>query len=58
MDAPLSNDDIHFVMKSENGFRGVCSYDLLPSLKHGQFCVVNRDYILLVWELQRADTTG
>ena len=26
------------------------SYDLLPNLKHGQFCVVNTDNILPVWD--------
>ena len=30
MDVPLSNEDIHQALKSENGFRGVYSYDLLP----------------------------
>ena len=48
MDVPLSNEDIHQALKSENGFRGVYSYDLLPNLKQGQFCVVNIDNILPV----------
>ena len=50
MDVPLSNKDIHHALRSENGFRRVFSYDLLPSLKHGQFCVVNTDNILPVWD--------
>ena len=50
MDVPLSNKDIHQALKSENGFRGVYSYDLLPNLRRGQFCVVNTDNILPVWD--------
>ena len=50
MDVPLSNEDIHQALKSENGFRGVYSYDLLPSLRRGQFCVVNTDNILPAWD--------
>ena len=50
MDVPLSNEGIHHALRSTNGFRGVYSYDLLPSLKHSQFCVVNRDNILPVWD--------
>ena len=50
MDVPLSNEDIHQALKSENGFRGVYSYDLLPNLRRGQFCVVNTDNILPVWD--------
>ena len=45
MNVPLSNQDIERALRGENGFRGVYSYDLLPSLKHGQFCVVNTDNI-------------
>ena len=46
MDVPLSNEDIKRALRGENGFRGgggVYSYDLLPSLRRGQFCVVNTD---------------
>ena len=50
MDVPLSNEDIHQALKSENGFQGVYSYDRLPNLKQGQFCVVNTDNILPVWD--------
>ena len=50
MNVPLSNQDIERALRGENGFRGVYSYDLLPSLKHGQFCVVNTDNILPVWD--------
>ena len=50
MDVPLSNEDIHQALKSENGFRGVYSYDLLPNLRRGQFCMVNTDNILPVWD--------
>ena len=50
MVVPLSNEDIHQALKSENGFRGVYSYDLLPNLRRGQFCVVNTDNILPVWD--------
>ena len=50
MDVPLSNEDIHHALRSENGVRGVHSYDLLPSFMHGQFCGVNTDNILPVWE--------
>ena len=41
MNVPLSNEDIERALRGENGFRGVYSYDLLPNLKQGQFCVVN-----------------
>ena len=40
MNVPLSNEDIERALRGENGFRGVYSYDLLPNLKQGQFCVV------------------
>ena len=54
MDVPLSNEDIKRALRGENGFRGgggwgVYSYDLLPSLRRGQFCVVNTD-VFPVWE--------
>ena len=51
MNVPLSNQDIERALRGENGFRGVYSYDLLPNLKQGQFCVVNTDNILPVWDL-------
>ena len=50
MDVPLSNEDIHHALRSENMFRRVYSYDLLPSLRHSQFCVVNTDNFLPVWD--------
>ena len=50
MNVPLSNQDIERALRGENGFRGVYSYDLLPNLKHGQFCVANTDNILPVWD--------
>ena len=46
MDVPLSNKDIERALRGENGFRGVYSYDLLPSLRRGQFCVVKTDNVL------------
>ena len=48
MDVPLSNEDIERALRGENWFRGVYSYDLLPSLRSGQFCVVNTDNVLPV----------
>ena len=50
MDVPLSNEDIERALRGENGFRGVYSYDLLPSLRRGQFCVVNTDNVLPLWD--------
>ena len=50
MNVPLSNEDIERALRGENGFRGVYSYDLLPSLRRGQFCVVNTDNVLPVWD--------
>ena len=50
MNVPLSNEDIERALRGENGFRGVYSYDLLPNLKQGQFCVVNTDNVLPVWD--------
>ena len=50
MNVPLSNEDIERALRGENGFRGLYSYDLLPNLKQGQFCVVNTDNVLPVWD--------
>ena len=38
--------DIESALKHIRGFRGVTSYDLLPTLNHGEFCVCNTDNIL------------
>ena len=46
MDVPLSNTDLISQLNSVNGFKGVFSYDLLPSLKDGNFCVVNTDNVI------------
>ena len=40
MDVPLSNTDIKRALEGVEGFRGVFSYDLLPSLDHGEFCII------------------
>ena len=50
MDVPLSNTDIERASEGVEGFRGVFSYALLPSLDHGEFCVVNTDNVLPVWD--------
>ena len=46
MDVPLSNMDLLSQLNSVNGFKGVFSYDLLPNLKDGNFCVVNTDNVI------------
>ena len=43
MDVPLSNTDVAHHLHDVDGFVGVTSYDLLPSLRDGDFCVVNTD---------------
>ena len=43
MDVPLSNDDVAAHLQDVDGFMGVYSYDLLPPLRDGEFCVVNTD---------------
>ena len=50
MDVPLSNMDIQRALEGVEGFRGVFSYDLLPSLDHGEFCIVNTDNVLPLWD--------
>ena len=57
MDVPLSNEDIHQALKSENGFRGVYSYDLLPNLRRGQFCVVNTVDNFYQYGIERREDT-
>ena len=52
MDVPLSNTDIGRALEGVEGFRGVFSYDLLPSLDHGEFCIVNTDNVLPLWDQQ------
>ena len=46
MDVPLSNEDIQRELEEVEGFRGVVSYDLLPRLGDGEFCVVNTDNVV------------
>lgn len=50
MEVPLSNEDIQRVLVDVEGFRGVFSYDLLPRLNHGDFCVVNTDNVMPVYD--------
>ncbi len=48
MDYPLYNVDIEHLLQSERArgfFVAVCSYDSLPALKNGQFCIANTDNI-------------
>ena len=48
MDYPLSSVDIERLRKAERArgrFVGVCSYDSLPYLHNGQFCISNTDNI-------------
>ena len=46
MDVPLSNTDIEGALEGVEGFRGVFSYNLLLSVDHGEFCIVNTDNVL------------
>ena len=50
MDVPLSNEDVFTQLKDVQGFVGVYSYDLLPSLTHGEFCVVNTDNVVPTYD--------
>ena len=48
MDYPLLSVDIERLLKTERArrrFVGVCSYDSLPHLHNGQFCISNTDNI-------------
>ena len=46
MDTPLSNVDIDRALRGTSGYRGCYSYDLLPTLKNGEFCVANTDNVI------------
>ena len=50
MDAPLSNVDIAHDLRNIPGFSGVYSYDLLPSLRDRDFCVVNTDNVKPIFD--------
>ena len=50
MDVPLSNTDIERALEGVEGFRGVFSYDQLPSLYYGEFCIINTDNVLPLWD--------
>lgn len=50
MDIPLSNTDLTEHLQDVDGFVGVCSYDLLPRLKDAEFCVVNTDNVLHIYD--------
>ena len=43
MDYPLSNLDLQRLLEDEGIFRGVFSYNTLPELQDGQFCIANTD---------------
>ena len=45
MDYPLSNLDLQQLLEDEGLFEGVFSYDTLPELWDGQFCIANTDNI-------------
>ena len=50
MDVPLSNLDIERALEGVRGFRGVSSYDLLPALKPCEFCVINTDNAIPIYD--------
>ena len=50
MDVPLSNLDIERALEGVRGFKGVSSYDLLPRLAHDEFCVVNTDNVVPLYD--------
>lgn len=50
MDVPLSNIDIERILKDVHGFRGVFSYDLLPTLNHREFYIVNTDNVIPIYD--------
>ena len=50
MDLPLSDVDIRSHLKDVPGFVGVYSYDCLPGLENGEFCVVNTDNIIPLFD--------
>ena len=45
MDYPLSSLDLQQHLEDEELFEGVFSYDALPELRDGQFCIANTDNI-------------
>ena len=45
MDYPLSNLDLQRLLEDEVLFEGVFSYDTLPELRDGRFCIANTDNI-------------
>ena len=50
MDYPLSSADIKGRLNGVGGFVGCTSYDLLPPLNNGDFCIVNTDNVLPVYD--------
>ena len=50
MDVPLSNADLSKRLEHVTGFVGVYSYDLLPVLQDGDFCVVNTDNVIPLYD--------
>lgn len=51
MNYPLSTVDIESLLRNESSFVGVCSYDSLPSLKDGHFCIANTDNIYPYYDM-------
>ena len=45
MDYPLSNIDLQWLLEDDGLFGGVFSYNTLPELRDGQFCIANTDNI-------------
>ena len=50
MDVPLSNRDIECALKDMHGFKGVTSYDQLPRLAQEEFCIVNTDNVVPLYD--------
>ena len=50
MDVPLSNRDIECALKDVHGFKGVTSYDQLPRLAQEEFCIVNTDNVVPLYD--------
>ena len=50
MDTPLSNADLTAHLKGVRGFVGVYSYDLLPRLEDEEFCVINTDNVMPLYD--------
>ena len=61
MDYPLLSVDIERLLNDERDrgrFVGVCSYDSLPHLYDGQFCISNTDNMYPLHDPVEGGTTG